>query len=357
MYDCTDDVEVSSFQRIRRDDRKTIRALIVSDPHLLGRRRGSPADQMWIDWQVKRSVEFAIARHQPTDLIMLGDAFDEGRSTPIDVWEDEYAKRFERVFTRACRRAGVRLHNVAGNHDIGNFYQLRRSFVDRSFGSVVGSTNWQKWICTDEGGACVRLVSVNSMALHASPNGKMAPDTLAFLDTVSMERAHSHEPVVLLTHMPMFRSDDTECGHERSLEGGHVTYVSPETSLKEREDVISKELSDLIIERLQPSLVLSGHLHAVCRHKTHNASFLELTTPAFGWRMRPDPGYMVVEFTPTTNGELIIQHALLCPLPHEHVTLAIVLIMLSMSILLLFYALLRAFCAHRSRVHAKNKTR
>ena len=80
----------------------------------------------------------------------------------------------------------------------------------------------------------------------------------------------------------------------------------------------------------------SGHTHTVCRH-THPggaalegaeagtgaegagaraaaaAAVPEFTAPAFGWGMRPDPGYALAAIDPRTGAVAVG----LCPLPDE----------------------------------------
>jgi len=65
----------------------------------------------------------------------------------------------------------------------------------------------------------------------------------------------------------------------------------------------------------QPRIVLSGHSHAECITRVKGSNTLEMTVPAFSWRMRPDPGFGVVLLPGQKNGNL---RARICHLPNEH---------------------------------------
>lgn len=80
------------------DDADSLRVLVVTDVHLLGRRRRSGAERLWVDWQVRASARAAVDVHKPEVALVLGDQFDEGsRWTPDAHW-DEYADRFFSAF-------------------------------------------------------------------------------------------------------------------------------------------------------------------------------------------------------------------------------------------------------------------
>ena len=115
----------------------SFRFLVVGDSHLLGTRR-SDFDRNWVDWQVKRSLEFAIQKHDPTDLIFLGDLFDEGKRYDAETYRKE---RVRFVSTILRHENGVRIHTIAGNHDIGNHYQLRKVKIE-TFENTIGPTNY-----------------------------------------------------------------------------------------------------------------------------------------------------------------------------------------------------------------------
>lgn len=56
----------------------TLRAIILSDPHLLGPQNGHWFDKLRREWQMKRSFQSAMTIFKPEAVFVLGDIFDEG---------------------------------------------------------------------------------------------------------------------------------------------------------------------------------------------------------------------------------------------------------------------------------------
>ena len=60
------------------DKRQNVRAMMLSDPHLLGSRHGHWFDKLRREWQMKQSFQTAIKYFRPEIVFILGDVFDEG---------------------------------------------------------------------------------------------------------------------------------------------------------------------------------------------------------------------------------------------------------------------------------------
>lgn len=333
------------------DMESELRFLVVADPHLLSVRRG-PIDKYWIDYQVRNSLDYAVGTHAPTDVLIMGDIFDWGKSSDVAEWKDN-KRRYIDVFLGAVR-GRARVHSVVGNHDVGDRTFLRASNVKQYEETVGSPTNWRRVVCSESGRTCLTLVGLNSMALGGTPlDPHVAAQTRKHVDNVVGSAETVDEmtwdnvldsadpikvPIVLLVHQPLFRRDDTDCGAERSQESGHVTYGHPSAPLRaNRGDVVDPDISRRLLNDMRPELVLSGHTHAICRHR-HEMGALEITTPAFGWRMRPDPGYVVVDMSIEEESEpptLRIVRSMACPLPHEHVTFVVIIFLLGVSGVLL----------------------
>ncbi|KAF1775537.1 Metallo-dependent phosphatase-like [Phytophthora cactorum] len=92
----------------------TLTVLVVADVHLLGKRRRSFVERLWVDWQVHTAARAAVDVHSPEVALVLGDQFDEGsRWTPDADW-DEYAGRFFRAFASFLP---LKTLYLVGNHD------------------------------------------------------------------------------------------------------------------------------------------------------------------------------------------------------------------------------------------------
>ena len=192
----------------------------------------------------------------------------------------------------------------------------------------------------------IQIVVLDSMAVEKnlpwSPKHE-TEETLDFLSTFSIDNSSESEkqsPIILLTHKPLHRKDDRNCGLERKGESGHVRYVAPDVPLHPGGNgmVLEKETSEMLLQRLQPIAIFSGHTHAVCRYihtipPLHLSSVPEFTLPAFGWRMRPDPSFAVVDITRHEKKEFDI-HVHLCRLPNE-ITMFIVIILHAVILLFL----------------------
>lgn len=100
--------------------------------------------------------------------------------------------------------------------------------------------------------------------------------------------------MVLLTHLPLHRTNDMQCGDYRTQESGHVTYEHPSLQYAAHHHVLSAALSTRLLTTLTPDVVLSGHTHAWCEFAGHGDSVREVTVPALSWGQRPDPSYALL---------------------------------------------------------------
>jgi len=242
-----------------------------------------------------------------------------------------------------------------GNHDVGWRYALSPDAVrlfetkffqeDASLFAGSGSTQhvapanfWWKHPLVD-------IVRLNSMALdpHVRPQ-QLLEDTWKFVRETAASRADSDgKPLILLTHMPLYRPNDEQCGSKRTSEGGGVTFKAPHEAYIVDDEVLSSETSTKLLNTLQPDIVFSGHVHARCLIE-HSTSELDHTIPeatisAFGWRMRPDPSFAVATFQ-VSSGTIVGLTLETCPLPHEHILYAII----GATVLLEVVLLVRLVC-------------
>ncbi len=146
---------------------------------------------------------------------------------------------------------------------------------------------------------------------------------------------------VIVTHAPVFRSSDSDCGGERGM-GGGVTYLRRHEAMVAGQDVLAERDSMLLMQAAQAeahamgrevSVVLSGHTHAPCfilsaatsatssSNSSSSRSVLHATLSASGWRMRPDASCaLLLLHHPASHGSSIA----VLSLPHEHLCITVV---------------------------------
>ncbi|KAL4176127.1 hypothetical protein KRP22_001081 [Phytophthora ramorum] len=296
-------------------DPQALTVLVVTDVHLLGKRRRSWLERLWVDWQVRASARAAVDVHSPDIALVLGDQFDEGsRWTPDADW-DEYAERFFRAFASFLP---LKTLYLVGNHDTSFGRDMRIEDLKRyqvSFGAA-------NRIDEIDGHM---FVSLNTMALDSDvASNEVRTEARSFLESVNFNnlRARTSGSVVLLTHLPLFRVDDLQCGDERLQEAGHVTYEAPGFKYEEHHHVLSRELSVELLEKVQPGLVLSGHTHAWCAYQHPGVEAMEYTVPAFSWGQRPDPSYALLRLPRAGSAEAERPTVTSCRLPRESLIFA-----------------------------------
>ncbi|KAL0583808.1 hypothetical protein ABG067_006252 [Albugo candida] len=299
-------------------------ALVLSDIHLLGHRRRNVLERMWSDWQIFISVTTALHVHRPALLVVLGDQLDEGGFPTQQLVYESYVRRFSWIFSQVRRKTLF----VMGNHDM-HFGAEELMRYENAFGA-----------CNSmylAGGAS--FVVLNTIALdtnvHSGNNAKI--QTQRFLNDLrrELERKNTNHKVILLTHFPLYRVNDLNCGDLRSNERGHITYLDPASRYQKHRHVLSPPLSKYLLDTIRPSLVLSGHTHAYCaqHHRVESMNgfpmnISEYTIPSFAWSQRPDPSYAVLNLDFSISPELQ-----LCHLPDERFIATICLLFISVCLL------------------------
>lgn len=92
-----------------------IRAMLLTDVHLIGPIKGYRFERMRIEAQMKRVYQKALELHQPDIVFILGDLFDEGEYVD-EKYFNVYLSRFNDIFKTP---AYIKRYSLVGNHDIG----------------------------------------------------------------------------------------------------------------------------------------------------------------------------------------------------------------------------------------------
>lgn len=288
-----------------------LRALFLSDPHLLGAINGHWLDKLRREWQMERAFQTAMWLLQPEVVFILGDVFDEGKwSSPKD-WEDD-VRRFKRIFRHPN---GTDLMVLIGNHDIGFHNEMTPYKLER-FEKAFNVTSAQIFTKKE-----VNFLLVNSVALHGDncpvcqsvekklhrfaqelncsiQSGSNSKLTWSSYTETMIHRCrdvttHPSSPPIILQHYPLYRISDAECT------GDDAAPLDERYQLfRERYDVLSEDASKKLLWWFQPRLILSGHTHSGCE-VLHEKRFLEISVPSFSWRNRNNPSFILGSFTPS----------------------------------------------------------
>ncbi|MCO5606470.1 hypothetical protein L7F22_060658 [Adiantum nelumboides] len=129
----------------------------------------------------------------------------------------------------------------------------------------------------------MNLVVVGS----GNPDDYRAKSAWSFIENVSTE-AHSQDSKVLLSHIPLYRPDDTHCGALRSSQVINQRITWSRSGFNEiiYQNYLSEETTVRLLNLLRPVLVLSGHDHDQCsiKHRASSVSVVEHTIGSFSWQ-------------------------------------------------------------------------
>jgi DNA repair exonuclease SbcCD nuclease subunit len=168
--------------------------------------------------------------------------------------------RFKHIFSlnEQRRKPHIPIYYLSGNHDIGYsaFFSAHPEVLSR-YEKEFGSRNYQF------SAGKVDFVVIDAQTLDGARKSKERSSSWEFIKTLSP--GNTSNPKVLLTHIPLYRPDNTPCGPHRSspVINQRVSYAAFDQGIT-YQNYLTKETSDLLLSLLQPVLVLSGHDHDQC---------------------------------------------------------------------------------------------
>ncbi|XP_052318866.1 metallophosphoesterase 1-like isoform X4 [Oncorhynchus keta] len=218
---------------------EVLRAMMLSDTHLLGAVGGHWFDKLRREWQMERAFQTALALLRPEVVFILGDVFDEGKWSSPKNWEEDVC-RFQKMFRHP---SDTELVVLVGNHDIGFHYEMDWFKLQR-FEKAFNTTSTR--MVTKKG---VNFLLVNSVALHGD---------------------------------------------------GCPICQSVEKQLYTLSRNLNCSLLQLL-QWFKPRLVLSGHTHSGCQ-VLHDNRYTEISVPSFNWRNRNNPSFILGSFSPSGYG-------------------------------------------------------
>ncbi|KAK9509831.1 hypothetical protein O3M35_004735 [Rhynocoris fuscipes] len=316
-------------------DEKELKVLLLADTHLLGPRRGHWFDKLKREWQMYRAFQTAMTLHSPDVVFVLGDLFDEG------LWcsDNEFSAYIDRFHSLFYVPKGTKLYVVVGNHDIGFHYGIT-PYLHKRFSESFGSPSVR--LLTIAGN---HFVLINSMAMEGDGCFLCRPAEIQLSNITrrlkcakgmgecpkGLEIKQYSRPV-LLQHFPLYRESDEECN-----EPDEAPEDEKRQKFRERWDSLSKESSLMLLESLNPRVVITGHTHHGCRKYHDGFNTHEYTLPSFNWRNKDNPSYMLAIFTP--NNYAVDK----CYMPRE-TTVILIYILGALCILLYSSSSYRRHC-------------
>eukprot|EP00257_Ricinus_communis_P026883 XP_025014297.1 metallophosphoesterase 1 isoform X2 [Ricinus communis] len=237
--------------------------------------------QFYTDLYMRRAFLLSILPFKPDVILFLGDYFDGGPHLSDQEWQ-ESLQRYRHIFAMNSegRYSDFQVYSIPGNHDIGYAsLNSHKPEVVRRYVEGFGIRNFQFTV------GKVEFIAVDAQTLDGDPQGNLASMTWEFVKNVSKDIQLA--PRVLLTHIPLYRRDNTDCGSHRSspiinqrisrsAHSQEITY----------QNFVTEESSNKLLELLKPALILSGHDHDQCTvtHESNSIPIKEHSVGTISWQ-------------------------------------------------------------------------
>ncbi|TYH91843.1 uncharacterized protein C630.12 isoform X1 [Gossypium hirsutum] len=307
--------------------------------------------QFYTDLFMRRAFFSSILPFKPEVILFLGDYFDGGPYLSDDEWQESLS-RLKHMFGLNTEEihSTVKVYHLPGNHDIGYAtLQSHKPEVVRRYEKEFGSRNYQFMV------GKVEFVAIDAQTVDANQEGSVASATWNFVSNVSSDR--QLHPRVLLSHIPLYRRDWTDCGPHR---GSPIINQRIRHNIYDKEvsyqNYITEESSNQLLNLIRPVIVLSGHDHDQCTvtHESKGGPVTEHTLGTISWQQgNLYPSFMLLSArkTPLSDTSLPEEAVLtrLCFLPMQtHIYIwYIVLFVLTILSLLLWPTSGLSFCHHQ----------
>ncbi|KIJ40960.1 hypothetical protein M422DRAFT_32075 [Sphaerobolus stellatus SS14] len=301
-----------------------LRILLIADPQVLRPHRTWVPGPAWIkqylvnhnlrkSWSAARSL-------RPQMVIFLGDMLRHG-SKCKDM--NEYATYFYKFHSIFKLDSRTPIYYVPGNRDVGlgSSYKLSKSIRSR-YESQFGSTNRLL------PGHNHTLVLLDAPAL-VEEDYRRHGEGYKFTDwqstkggsiefVKSVAATHQNLPVILFTHIPLWRPEGASCGPLR--EYGTIRRGVG----KGYQSLLGKDTSSFLLDYVRPSIIFSADDHDYCEY-SHVVSFddsksviPEITVKSFSMATElRRPGFQMLSLFPTSDTSTPALGHTQCLLPNQ----------------------------------------
>ncbi|KAK7275477.1 hypothetical protein RIF29_16595 [Crotalaria pallida] len=327
-----------------------VKVAVIADPQLMDRTSlhlpskslALEIAEFYTDLNMRRSFSASVLPFKPDVILFLGDYFDGGPSLSDEEWQESFT-RFKHIFglNAQGKYTNIQAYYIPGNHDIGygGLHSLKPKVIQR-YEETFGIRNYKFAV------GKVDFIAVDAQTLDGHPQKHLTSQTWEFVRNVSVDDAV--HPRVLLTHIPLYRPDNTYCGPDRTspiINQRISRTVHGNTNDITYQNYVSKDSSKFLLDSIKPKLILSGHDHDQCTitHESKTGPVNEHTLGTISWQQgNLYPSFMLLSVSNSAlpNGS-IPQEALLthlCYLPMQtHIYIwYIVLYVLTLLALLLW---------------------
>lgn len=270
-------------------DHRMTNMLVISDTHIMGRHKSFWVDKWRREWEMRQSYAISTKYLKPDVIINLGDLLDEGAIYDVENFQSS-AQDYKRILKSSCDNSTE--INVPGNHDMGNHDRITAyPFLIDRFSNEFNTTPFMEFVETNDG---IVFVVMNSMLFHDSCTFcRHSNDILT-----QIGKQLNHVRPILLTHIPLYRPDDSLC--DKPLNKSQINGPW------EGSEVIDRKGSDRLLRILRPRLILSGHSHKNCiiNHQVEKSLgimefYKEITLTSYNHKYDENPKFLLMSVNST----------------------------------------------------------
>ncbi|CAG8506492.1 14456_t:CDS:2 [Ambispora leptoticha] len=233
------------------------------------------------DFYMQKNWKILRRQLRPDAIFMLGDLMDGGREWDDNKWSKE-SDRYRQLFAQNDL-VNTPIYYLAGNHDIGFGNKIVPMAYTR-FRKLYGKTNYIVSLGNHT------IVTVDTVTLSGDDE-VLKTEATNLIKSLSKEE--SKLPRILMTHVPLYRPPQTDCGPLRQT----TRYITQGAGYQ-YQNLVEESLTRFILEGVKPKLVFSGDDHDYCEvqhpiEKYNNAT--EVTVNSFSFAMGvPKPGFVLL---------------------------------------------------------------
>ncbi|XP_028207725.1 uncharacterized protein C630.12-like isoform X3 [Glycine soja] len=306
-----------------------VKVAVIADPQLMdktslrlpARSLALELAEFYTDLNMRRSFFASVLPFKPDVILFLGDYFDGGPSLSDEEWQESFS-RLKHIFglNAQGKYRDMPVYYIPGNHDIGyeSLHSLKPEVIQR-YEEAFGTRNYKFTV------GKVDFIAVDAQTLDGHPQNHLTSQTWDFVKNISVgDVVH---PRVLLSHIPLYRRDDTYCGPHRSspIINQRIHHaINGNTNEISYQNYVSEKSSKYLLDTIKPKLILSGHDHDLCTvtHQSKSGSVNEHTLGTISWQQgNLYPSFMLLSVDNSTlqkasiPEEALLTH--LCYLPMQ----------------------------------------